>query len=110
MNHVPPNIESNALKSPAFDGIALATKKIRQVSRFIITASTVMLFDAFGPKCFVMISIHINESQEIRIPPSSAIQSSCKRVLFASRFIHTTLTTKRVTTLAGIERSSIFIS
>ena len=29
-----------------------------------------------GPKCFVTISIHIKQSQDIRIPPSSAIQSS----------------------------------
>ena len=69
-----------------------------------------MMVDALGPKCFVTISIHINESQEIRIPPSRAIQSSCTRVLFASRFIHTTLTAKSVTTVAGMERRSILLS
>ena len=88
----------------------LATKKIRQVSRFIAAASTDMLFDALGPKCFVMISIHIKDSQEISIPPSSAIQSSCRSVLLASRFIQITLTTKSVTTAAGMERKSILNS
>ena len=36
----------------------------------------VMRLEASGPKCFVMMSMHMNDSQEIRIPPSSAIQSS----------------------------------
>ena len=69
-----------------------------------------MIVDAFGPKCLVIISIHIKESHEIRIPPSSAIQSSCKSVLFASRFIHTTLTANSVTTVAGMALSNILIS
>ena len=54
----------------------------------------------------MIISIHIKDSQEIRIPPSRAIQSSWMRVLFASRFIQMTLTTNNVTTAAGIERSN----
>ena len=69
-----------------------------------------MIVDAFGPKCLVMISIHKKDNQEIRMPPSSAIQSSCNNVLFASRFIHTTLTANKVTTVAGIDLSSIFVS
>ena len=94
----------------AFEGIMLATKKIRQVSRLMQAACIEIIVEAFGPKCFVIISIHINESHEIRIPPSSAIQSSCRRVLFASRFIHTTLTENNVTTVAGIDLSSILVS
>jgi hypothetical protein len=90
--------------------MALAAKKIRQVSTFIPQASTEILLEAFGPKCFVIMSIHINESHEIRIPPSSAIYSSCKRVLFASRFIHITLTTKSVTTVAGMHLRSTAVS
>ena len=88
----------------------LATKKIRQVKRFIMAAKIDILLDAFGPKCLVIMSIHINDSHEIRIPPSSAIQSSCKSVLFASRFIQITLTTNRVTTVAGMHRSKIAVS
>ena len=54
----------------------LATKKTRQVRRFIDTAWNEIIVEAFGPKCLVMISIHIKESQDINIPPSRAIQSS----------------------------------
>ena len=88
----------------------LATKKTRQVSRLMSAAWTEIMVDALGPKCFVTISMHMKESQEIRMPPSSAIQSSWRRVLFASRFIHTTLTAKSVTTVAGMERRSILLS
>ena len=88
----------------------LATKNIRQVSRFIDAAWIEMIVDALGPKCFVIISMHIKDSQEIKIPPSIAIQSSCTSVLFASRFIETTLITKRVTTVAGTVLRSIFDS
>ena len=88
----------------------LATKKTRQVRRLMSAAWTEIIVDALGPKCFVTISIHINESQEIRMPPSRAIQSSWSRVLFASRFMQTTLTAKSVTTVAGIERRSILLS
>jgi hypothetical protein len=91
------------------DGIALATKKIRQVRRLIQAARMDILFEAFGPKCFVIISIHIKESHDMRIPPSMAIQSSCNKVLFAKRFIHMTLTTNNVTTVVGIDRRSIFV-
>ena len=76
MNHVPPKMPSKALKSLALEGIALATKKIRQVNRLIPAARIDMVLDALGPKCFVIISIHINDSHEIKIPPSNAIQSS----------------------------------
>ena len=69
-----------------------------------------MIVDALGPKCLVIISIHKKDNQEIRMPPSSAIQSSCNSVLFAKRFIHTTLTAKSVTTVAGMDRSSILVS
>jgi len=88
----------------------LATKNIRQVRRFIAAARIEILFDARGPKCFVMMSIHIKDNHEIKIPPSSAIQSSCKSVLFASKFIQITLTTNNVTTVAGIDLKSILIS
>ena len=87
----------------------LATKKIRQVNRFIATARNEILFDAFGPKCLVIISIHIKDSQEINIPPSKAIQSNCNKVLFASRFIQITLTTNKVTVVAGMDLSNIRI-
>ena len=80
----------------------LATKKMRQVKRLIPAARMDMRLDALGPKCFVIISIHIKDSQEIRIPPSRAIQSSWMSVLFASRFIQITLTTNNVTTVAGM--------
>jgi hypothetical protein len=80
------------------------------VRRFIAAASTDILFDARGPKCLVIISIHIKESQDMRIPPSKAIKSVCKRVLFAKRFIQMTLTTKSVTTVAGIHRNRSLIS
>lgn len=69
-----------------------------------------MMFDARGPKCLVTISIHINESQEISIPASSAIKSSCRSVLFARRFMHMTLIEKSETTVEGIDRSNIFVS
>ena len=88
----------------------LATKNIRQVRRFIAAAWIEMIVEARGPKCLVMMSIHIKESHEIRIPPSSAIQSSWSKVLFARRFIHTTLTAKRVTTVAGIDLNSTLVS
>ena len=48
----------------------------KHVSKLIKAASIEILLDALGPKCFVIISIHIKESQDISIPPSSAIQSS----------------------------------
>ena len=54
-----------------------------------------------------IISIHINDSHEISMPPSSAIKSSCRSVLFVSRFIHITLTTNRVTTVVGMLLSKI---
>ena len=65
-----------------------------------------MSVDAFGPKCFVIISMHIKESQEIRMPPSRAIQSSLRSVLFARRFMQMTLTTNNVTTVVGIALNS----
>ena len=46
-----------------------------------------MRLDAFGPKCLVSMSMHINDSHEIKIPPSSAIQGSCNNVLFAKMFM-----------------------
>ena len=84
----------------------LATKKIRQVKRLMPAARTEMLLDAFGPKCLVMTSIHMNDSHEMRIPPSRAIHGSCSSVLLAKRFMQMTLTTNKVTTAAGIDRSS----
>ena len=69
-----------------------------------------MLLEALGPKCFVIISIHIKESQEIKKPASRAIQSSYRSVLLASKFIQITLTTNSVTTVAGMERNSFFSS
>ena len=88
----------------------LAAKKIRQVSKLIPAASKEILLDALGPKCFVMISIHIKDSQDIRIPPSSAIQSSCNKVLLANRFMQITLTTNNVTTMTGIDLNRISVS
>ena len=73
-------------------------------------ARIAILVDAFGPKCFVMISMHIKDSQDMRIPPSRAIQSVWTSVLLASRFMQITLTTKRETAVAGIHRSSITVS
>jgi hypothetical protein len=46
----------------------------------------------------------MKDSQEMRIPPSRAIQGSCRRVLLAKRFMQMTDTTNRVTTVAGMER------
>jgi hypothetical protein len=57
-----------------------------------------------------MISMHIKDSQEMRIPPSRAIQGSWRRVLLARRFIQMTETTKSVTTVAGMERRRILVS
>ena len=88
----------------------LAAKKMRQVKRLMIAAWMEIIVEAFGPKCFVMISMHIKDSQEIKMPPSSAIQSSCNNVLLASKFMQTTLTAKSVTTVAGMDRSKIFVS
>ena len=72
INHVPPKMPSKAEKSPAFEGIAEAIIKITHVRRLIAAARSEMVFEAFEPKCLVMMSMHINESHEIRIPPSSA--------------------------------------
>ena len=69
-----------------------------------------MRVEALGPKCFVIISMHIKDSQDMRIPPSRAIHSNCSRVLFASRFMHIMLTTNSVTTVAGMDRRSILNS
>lgn len=77
---------------------------------FIEAASSAILLDALGPKYFVMISMHIKESQDIRIPPSTAIQLFCSRVLFASRFIQMTLTTNKETTVDGMHLSKISVS
>ena len=51
----------------------------------------------------------MNDSQEIRMPPSRAIHSSCRSVLLASRFIQITLTTNSVITVAGMLRSKISV-
>ena len=56
-----------------------------------------------------MMSMHINESQDTSIPASSAMISSLRSVLFARRFIHITLTTKSVTTVAGMLLRSIAV-
>ena len=57
-----------------------------------------------------MISMHINESQDIRIPPSTAIQLFCRSVLLASRFMHMTLTTNKETTVEGMHLIKISVS
>ena len=73
-------------------------------------ASRAILVEAFGPKYLVMISMHMNESQDIRMPPSNAIQSRWSNVLLASRFMQMTLTTNRETTVDGMHRSRIPVS
>ena len=45
------------------------------LSPLVLEDGNAILFDAFGPKCLVIISMHINESQDIKIPPSKAIHS-----------------------------------
>jgi len=65
-------------------------------------ARTDMRFEALEPKCLVITSIHIKESQDINIPPSKAMKSSCSSVLLAKRFMEITLTTNKVTTVDGI--------
>ena len=90
--------------------MALARKKIMQVNKLMTDARMEMMLEAFGPKCFVIMSMHMKESHEIRIPPSSAIQSNWSKVLLASRFMQMTLTTKSVTTVEGMERNKILVS
>ena len=58
------------------DAIVNAQKTCDKMVKEAEAKCTQMIVDALGPKCLVMISIHINDSHEIRIPPSSAIQSS----------------------------------
>jgi hypothetical protein len=94
----------------ALEGILLATKKMRQVSRLMAEAWMEIRVEALGPKCLVMMSMHRKDSHEIRMPPSKAIQLSWSRVLLARRFIHTTLMAKSVTTVAGMDLSNIFSS
>ena len=48
--------------------------KILKVSKLIEEASNAILLDALGPKYLVIISIHIKDSQDIKIPPSNANQ------------------------------------
>jgi hypothetical protein len=54
--------------------------------------------------------MHIKDSHEIKIPPSSAIQCVCSNVLFARRFMHITLTTNKVTTVDGMLLNKIEVS
>ena len=107
INQVPPKMPSKARYSPTLEGIMLATKKMMQVSKLISTARIVILLDAFGPKCLVMTSMHIKDNQDIKMPPSRAIQSNCNNVLFANKFIEITLTTNKDTTIAGIDLNSM---
>ena len=76
----------------------------------MVEASIAILFEALGPKYFVIISIHIKESHDIKIPPSNAIHSFRKRVLFASRFMQITLTTNNDTTVEGMHLKRIAVS
>ena len=88
----------------------LATKKMRQVRRLIADAWKEIMVDARGPKCLVMMSMHIKDSQDIKIPPSNAMYSFWTRVLLASKFIEMTLTTKRDTTTDGMLLNSSVVS
>ena len=91
-------------------GIDRLESSIKHVNKLIKAAKIDILLDALGPKCFVIMSIHIKDSQEIKIPPSKAIQSNITNVLFANRFIQITLTTNNVTTIVGILCNNIFVS
>ena len=79
--------------------------------KFTNTATSDACVAALGPKCFVMTSIHKNESQLTTIPQSSAIKLNGKLILlFAKRFIVMTETIKSVIVSEGILRSNTLTS
>ena len=71
MNHVPPTTMLNAEKSSVV-GMMLAIQKIKHVNKLTRTAKMDILVEAFGPKCFVTISIDKKDNQLTKMPPSIA--------------------------------------
>ena len=88
----------------------LTMKNIKLVNKLTNTANKVILLAARGPKCLVTTSMHKNDNQETNIPPSRAIQVSLTIVLFASKFIAMTETTKKATTYEGMLLNNSLLS
>ena len=74
INHVPPKIELKAEKSVVV-GMIDTTQNIKQHNRLTKIANRFILKLALGPKCFVITSMHKNDNQLTKMPPSIASHS-----------------------------------
>ena len=111
--HVPPKVLSKAVfimfslpsikDSPHTPLILDPIKKIKQTNKFIIDAKIETSVAAFGPKCFVKMSLIKNANQEMIVPQSKANHAKeMFKDLFANRFMVIIVITNKDRTIGGI--------